>query len=289
MLAKRKFFSMFALAALVAGVGTGLPSVTALAGSDAITDNAVIQATYRVKIGAFNLGTFKLTTQIDGTVYRMRGDGHFSILDGLLYKWTGTTISVGRVTTAGIQPSQYALSYRGGRDVEEVRMAFGKGNVTELQVVPDKKPSEHDVPIKAKQLKNVLDPMSAAFLFARSANTNGDTSICKQTVPVFDGRMRFDLKLTPKKRVELPANNGSGYSGPALVCKVKYVPLGGYRPDNPGVVMLSHTNQIEVWMVPMAGTGLYVPYKIVLPTAVGYGTATATNFQVSGNRRASLR
>jgi hypothetical protein len=32
---------------------------------------------------------------------------------------------------------------------------------------------------------------------------------------------------------------------------------------------------------------MYVPYRIVLPTPVGYGTALVTSIHVSGARRAS--
>jgi hypothetical protein len=32
---------------------------------------------------------------------------------------------------------------------------------------------------------------------------------------------------------------------------------------------------------------MYVPYRIVLPTPVGYGSALATSFQVRGPQRAS--
>ncbi|MEG6507750.1 DUF3108 domain-containing protein [Methyloligella sp. 2.7D] len=272
--------------ALGGGLAAAAPSPDAYA-ADSLAENATIEVKYSVKIGSFNLGTFKLTNHIQGTVYRIRGDGRFSILEGLLYEWRGTTASVGRVTTAGIQPSKYSLSYKGGKAVEEVRMSFVRGAVSELELVPPKQPSAHNVPITAKQLEDALDPMSAAFLFARSTDTSGDLSICKQTVPVFDGRQRFDIKLSPKSRVQL-SGNGTGYKGPAVVCQAKYIPVGGHRPDNPGVQMLSQTDQIEIWMVPMAGTGLYVPYKVVIPTGIGLGTAVATSFKIAGPRRASL-
>lgn len=288
---KRHLCSLLGVAVLVGAAGT-VPAHRALAEkglvNKSLTNNAVIHATYQVKIAGFNLGTFKLTTQIQGTVYRMRGDGHFSILDGLLYQWHGTTLSDGRVTTAGIQPSEYALSYRGGKKYEEVHMTFTKGAVKNVEVLPDKRPNPKDVPITASQLQNVLDPMSAAFLFARSDNLSGDLNVCRQKVPVFDGRQRFDLVLKPKRRAMIRGSK-SGYNGPAAVCEVKYVPIGGYRPDNPGVQMLANTDKIEVWMVPMAGTGLYVPYKISVPTFIGDGTATAVSFEVIGGRRASLR
>jgi hypothetical protein len=69
---------------------------------------------------------------------------------------------------------------------------------------------------------------------------------------------------------------------------VKFVPISGYRPDNPGIKLMSQTNDIEVWLVSLPGTPIYVPYRILLPTMIGQGSATSTSFQVSrGARRAS--
>ena len=132
----------------------------------------------------------------------------------------------------------------------------------------------------------MLDPMTAAFLYARSGNPNGDPKVCDQTVPVFDGEARFNLILKPKRTVKLQKNASTGYSGFAAVCRVKFIPIAGYRPDNPGIKLMSETNEIEVWLVSLPGTEMYVPYRIVLPTLVGYGYATSTSFQNSARRQA---
>ena len=51
---------------------------------------------------------------------------------------------------------------------------------------------------------------------------------------------------------------------------------------------MKQSNEIEVWLMPVRGTDMYVPYRIVLPTPVGYGTAVITSIKVSGARRASV-
>jgi hypothetical protein len=72
-----------------------------------------------------------------------------------------------------------------------------------------------------------------------------------------------------------------------VICQVKFIPIAGYQPDNPGIRLMSQTNEIEVWLIPVRGTFMYVPYRIVLPTPVGYGTALVTSIEVAGARRAS--
>jgi len=62
-----------------------------------------------------------------------------------------------------------------------------------------------------------------------------------------------------------------------------------YGPANPGLNLLVETNDLEVWAVSLQGTALYVPYRIVLPTLVGFGSATSTSFEIQrGAKRASL-
>ena len=82
-----------------------------------------------------------------------------------------------------------------------------------------------------------------------------------------------------------------GYSGPAAVCGVKFVPISGFRPGDRGIdFMSSHADQIEVWMVPLPGTALYLPYRISVPTAFGSGSGEMLSFEVGpGQAMRSLR
>jgi Protein of unknown function (DUF3108) len=282
----RHCLSLVAVAALTLGLGGHLPPAHALA-ENALSSASRITAVYRVDLAGFNLGNFNLTTVFRGDDYEMRGEARFSILQGLLYQWTGSTASAGRVTSAGPQPAMYALNYsESGRKSEQLRMTFGAGSVTDVQIIPQKLPNPRDIPVTKSQLEGVVDPMSGAFLSAHSENPNGDLNVCNQTLPVFDGRQRFDLVLTPKRAVNVQRSATSGYTGPAVICRVKFIPIAGYQPDNPGIKLMTETNEIEVWLIPIRGTYMYVPYRIVLPTPVGYGSAVVTSIAVDGARRA---
>ena len=161
-----------------------------------------------------------------------------------------------------------------------------------MSIVPQQARQPRTIPVTKEQLEGVLDPMSGAFLFARIPTIRTATSkVCDQTLPVFDGRQRFDLMITPKRSGQRAKRNSStGYAGPAVICRVKFIPIAGYQPDNPGIKLMSQTNEIEVWLVSVRGTEMYVPYRIVLPTPVGYGSALSTSIQVGEcAKRASAR
>jgi hypothetical protein len=246
-----------------------------------------VVADYRVDLADFNLGNFRFTALLKGSDYQMRGEGHFSMLGGLLYDWRAITASSGKVTSSGPEPAMYALSYGGGGEAGQLRMSFDAGTVTGLSIAPKRNPSPRDVPITKEQLVGVLDPMAAAFLRAHSDNPDGDLKVCDQTVPVFDGGWRFDLVLTPKRKVRVQKEASTGYSSYAAVCRVRFKPISGYQSDDPNIKLMSHTDAIEVWLVSPRGTAMYVPYRIVLPTDAGIVSATSTSLQVEGARRAS--
>ena len=244
-------------------------------------------ANYRIDLGNFNLGSFRFTTQLSGSDYRVRGDGHFSILGGLLYDLRTTTAGSGKVTSAGPEPMTYVLSYPGGGDSGQLRMSFDAGTVTELSTVPQQTRDPREIPVTQAQLVGALDPIAAAFFRAHSDDPNGDLKVCNQTVPVFDGGWRYDLVLSPKRKVALQRKGSTAYSNYAVVCRVEFKPIAGYAPDDPNIKLMSHTDAIEVWLVSLPGTDMYVPYHLLLPTDSGLLSATSTSMRVVANRRTS--
>jgi Protein of unknown function (DUF3108) len=122
--------------------------------------------------------------------------------------------------------------------------------------------------------------MTGAFVRSRPDLPDADLRVCKETMPVFDGERRFDIILTPKQRTKVENKTPNGYSGFAAVCRAKFVPVSGYRPDDSAIKYMSQTDGIEVWLVPLPATIFYVPYRISVPTSFGSGSAELTSFQV---------
>jgi Protein of unknown function (DUF3108) len=265
-----------------------------LSSEEAHAENSVrsanrILAVYRVDLAGVNLGDFRLTTVFRGSDYEMQGEGRFSLLGGLLYSWSGSTASKGKVTDTGPQPTMYAFTSHDGDGSQQLHVTFDDGAVTKVSMSPTAKPTVAIIPVTKEQLEGVLDPVTAVFLYARSENPNGDPKVCDHTVPVFDGEQRYDLVLKPKRTVKLRKDASTGYSGFAAVCGVKFNPISGYQPDDPDIKLMSQTKEIEVWLVSLPGTAMYVPYRIVLPTFAGSGSLTSTSFHIqSGAKRASL-
>jgi hypothetical protein len=108
---------------------------------------------------------------------------------------------------------------------------------------------------------------------------NGDPlspEACRGGAPVFDGRMRYDLKLDFKRMETVKADKG--YQGPAVVCAVYFTPVAGYIPDRPVIKYLAGERRMEIVLVPIAGTRILVPFRMTIPTPFGPAVLEATQF-----------
>ena len=72
----RRCLSLFAVAALSCGLG-GHPPIDVAHAETGLLAPSRISAVYRVMLGSFNLGDFRLTATFRGEDYEMRGEGRF--------------------------------------------------------------------------------------------------------------------------------------------------------------------------------------------------------------------
>ena len=99
---------------------------------------------------------------------------------------------------------------------------------------------------------------------------------CRTGAGIFDGRLRYDLKLDFKRMETVKAERG--YHGPAVVCAIYFTPVAGYIPDRPVIKYLAAQRNIEIAFVPIAGTRILVPFRMTIPTPFGPAMLEATSF-----------
>jgi hypothetical protein len=69
-----------------------------------------------------------------------------------------------------------------------------------------------------------------------------------------------------------------GYEGPAVVCGIRFNPIGGHEPGKSGIRFLRETKDMEIWYAPIAGTHFVAMYRIMMPTQIGIASIEATRF-----------
>lgn len=237
-----------------------------------------LEAQYHATLAGLPIGKGTWVIDIGDAQYTAAASG---MTTGLLKVFTGgraTGAAHGIMTGGQTVSSNYATTITTNKKVDEVRVVVSGGAVKDFKVDPlDDNPER--IPVTDEMRQGVTDPMTASLV--RVAG-NGDTRVpeaCNRQVSVFDGRLRYDLRLSFKRmdRVE----SKKGYTGTVVVCSVNFAPIAGFVPDRYAIRYLARARDIEVWLAPISGTRMLVPYRAQVETPLGLGVVEATQFVTS--------
>ena len=159
---------------------------------------------------------------------------------------------------------------------ETIRMVLANGNVKESAIEPEPPVDADRIPITEAHRRGVFDPMTGSLLHVGGTGELLTPDACRTGAAIFDGRMRYDLKLDFKRMETVKAEKG--YQGPVVVCAIYFSPVAGYIPDRPVIKYLAAQRNIEIAFAPLAGTRILVPFRMVVPTPLGTAMLEATEF-----------
>ena len=188
----------------------------------------------------------------------------------------GTGASRGTLSGGQPVPTSYASTITNDKRIDDVRMVFAGGSVKDYTVEPPVGPHPDRIPVSDADRRNVLDPMTSTLDPVSGSGDPVSPQACDRKVSVFDGRLRFDLRSEFKRTEIVKAEKG--YQGPVVVCAVYFIPVSGYIPDRVAIRYLAALRDAEVWMAPISGTRVLVPFRFSLPTPIGTGVLQATRF-----------
>jgi hypothetical protein len=244
-----------------------------------------VAARYRMQFNGFDVGTYDFVSHFDGKSYSATGKTEISALFGA-FKWVGNFAGSGSVESGAPHPASFQMSYKMGSKINSVKMGFDGTGVSGVALVPNKPPNPEAIRLKPENLKNVFDPMAATLAISNATASDA----CNRTIPVFDGRARFDLRLSFKGHEAIKDKRPTGQPAELVVCRVKYVPIAGHKPKdfvNPWI----DYDHIEIALRAIPSAGIYVPYRITIPSTLGPAEmdAEAINITNANNTQIALR
>lgn len=241
---------------------------------------------YGVSLNGLPLGRSEVHGSFQDQNYDLSGSTRLTGLAGAFMQFRAVGRARGVMSPTGPKPRSYSGQAATSDKLRSVQMSFGGNRVTASRIRPARHGGPDYVAIKDQDLSGVIDPISAMILPANGAL---DASVCDRTLPLFNGRERFDIRLSYKATRNVQVREIQRITDTAIVCRVNYKPISGHRPGRPEIQYYSSTNDIEVWIIEAPGLDVYLPYRISLPTPVGTGVLQMTNLQMSGVRPAAYR
>jgi hypothetical protein len=235
-----------------------------------------LDAQYLVTLGgvSFGRGSWQIDVRDDQFTATVSGG-----TTGLLRIFTsgqGSSSVRGTVTAGQPVAGTYASSISTDKKYDEVHMVMSGNSVREFVADPPTIQSPDRVPVTEAHRHGVTDPMTATILRVPGTGDTFVPDVCNRTLAIFDGRMRYNLRLAFKRLDRVRSERG--YQGTVVVCAVNFTPIAGHIPTRPTIKYLMDMREMELWLAPIAGTRLMVPYRFQLPTPLGMGIMQATQF-----------
>jgi hypothetical protein len=248
----------------------------ALAGLTTTADTAEglqsFRADYSVSILGLNIARSSFESTIGPRAFSVSGTVASSGIARIFDQTEGTAQVRGNFVDGGAQGNRFLLDYVSGKKKKRTDVAFSRGTVTRAENTPPRKPDPKAwVPVKKEDLRSVSDPLSASLVKADSLR-----DVCDRTIRVFDGEMRMDLKLS---YVRVAPAQTRGFSGDAVTCRARFVPIGGYKGGHRSIEFLKNRSKILISFAPLGTTGVYAPIKVSATTEIGTVVVNARRFE----------
>ncbi|QTL02806.1 DUF3108 domain-containing protein [Aquabacter sp. L1I39] len=263
---------------LAAMVGLGLFASAVPAFAD-----GQLEARYALSLAGVEVGRAEVTVNATDAGYDILGTGRVTGILRAVSSGKGSVAARGGMAAGKSVPRLFVVSARADGKDELIKFAITDNMVKDLDVAPPPKPYPDRVEITDAHLLNVTDPLTGAFVSVPGKVDMLSAAACDRTVPVFDGRQRYDIVLSFERVEDVKIEKG--FSGKAVVCQVRYVPVAGHRPTRSTVKYMQENKDMHVWLVPIAGTRLMAPFKVEVATLVGTVLFEATSFKTEAKEK----
>ena len=247
-----------------------------------------LEARYTAALAGIPLGTGTWIINFTADQYSALATGHTTGLIKLISDGEGSTGARGAIQGANAVSSGYVSHTTSDKKDDDVRMGLQGGVVKDVVAIPPLDPAPDRVPVTEAHRKGVTDPMSAMLMPVAGKGEVVVPDACKRRLAIFDGRQRADIELVYKRMDQVRADKG-GYTGPVVVCTALYRPVAGHRPERPAIKYLVAQRDMEIWLAPISGTRVLVPFRFSVPTPFGLGTLQAHYFVANEMPTQALR
>ena len=213
----------------------------------------------RVEVYALmGLHVLTLNTSVDEAGDRYAINMHYATtgIAGLVIDQTTRATAVGRLIPASAQPELFRSETR--RNGVERRDQVDYRPDGSVQGSSTRIAFDATAPAATR---GTVDNLTAYFRLERQLAAKGT---CALTVPVFDGRYRYDLVFADAGKQALSPEGGQRLEGMAIACRMVRHDRGTAEPEQS-----EGAKQGTFWYIPLLPGDVVVPVRMQLETQIG--------------------
>lgn len=235
-----------------------------------------LEARYVASLAGIPVGKGNWTLELSEHQYTASASGATTGLLKMFAGGQGSSTGRGTISGGKMVSSIYASTITTSKKSDETRLTVNGGNVKDFRVEPPADDDPERIKVTDDHRRNIVDPMSALLVRVSANGEVTSPEACQRTLSIFDGRLRYDLQLAYKRMDKVKADKG--YSGPVVVCSVTFAPVAGFIPSRAAIKYLVRQRDMEIWLAPIAGTRVLVPFRAQGPTPIGQAVLEAEEF-----------
>jgi hypothetical protein len=221
-------------------------------------------AKYVVSLGGVNIAKAVIDFNDNGSNYAVDIDADVSGVGSLVASGSAMLESSGNSRGNALAAQGFNFSTRTRAEQFNVDVEYASGNATGFKIEPPLMNHVNRVALERKHLKGVSDPIGAFILKGDAL----DASLCNRRLKVFTGIERYDIAMSYAAS-QTATSNRTGYQGPVVLCKMRYIPVSGHFTSSEVTNYLANSDRILVWYAPLKNSGYFIPYRVLLGTTAG--------------------
>lgn len=232
--------------------------------SAAVAQTEQLDARYVVSMSGNIVAQLDFAFADNGSSYAIDLNARVTGLGQFVASGSATGNASGRSTANSLSGEDFLLQTRTGDGHFDIAVTYQSGNVNSFVVDPPLPLRIDRVPLERNQLTGVNDMLSAFIIKAGELGP----PVCNRRLKIFNGTERFDLVMRYAS-MENATSARTGYQGPVVLCQLDYQPISGHFTTSEVTTYLQNSDRILIWYAPVEGSNIYIPYRVLIGTAIG--------------------
>jgi hypothetical protein len=231
-----------------------------------------IDLKYQVYVGGFEAGEVGFQIEHSNDTYHVKGEIRTKGVVDVLIRFRSSSFSKGRIIDDHVVPLRHEAHNMWRGDPRSVVMDYSDKGPRKVVVAP--LPEDDDrLPVEEGMKIKTVDALSAALVTSLSAMS--ETNRCNTSVPIFDGRRRYNIHV--RGEVDQVVK-GPVYSGPAYRCRLEIERIAGHS-RSPWMPQ-SEDESGEIWFARLAKA--WTPVPVRFEADIGMGSVVIHLIHASG-------
>lgn len=169
----------------------------------------------------------------------------------------------GDITDGIWRPRSFVSRSDGRFGHRTVVMSYMDGHPVISELDPPQEQDDRDT-VSEAEMRATVDPMTAVT----AAIAGNADSPCQGTMPIFDGRRRYNLKFDVHAEEDLPLEEIGGFSGRALRCDIIFEPVAGFARQQEAETRAARP-PAKLWLARLGTDRRWLPVKLITESTFG--------------------